>query len=120
MQEFNSEFKNYLLRSHPASGGEIFEKINDALKLQPFLRKRNNKRFERFYQDFLVDHGKEEELIPDVIIDIADPWIAAEISQWHIGEQFYFLEYAWKCKDYRRKMKKIEKSRKLQVQTEDQ
>lgn len=105
MKEFNTSFKKKLNSLFP-DGDDIFDKINDALKLQPFLAKRNAKRFKKFHKEFIVASNFATCVMDEFIMDIGKLWSTEEMIGWKYIEKVHFLEYAWNCKDFRRKMER--------------
>jgi hypothetical protein len=108
MEDLNAKFIMNLDENFPGLGEDLFVKINDALKLQPFLESRNGLRFKRFYKEFIVEENNASigNGIDDFITELAEDWVRDDMLGWNIKEKMKFLEYAWTCKEFRSKMQK--------------
>jgi hypothetical protein len=110
MEDLNCEFMAVLQKNFPPDANpnatDLFATINDCLKLHPFLRSRNSKRFKRFYVKFIVESGYSDSLVDDFLRDVSEDWHLDEILGWNYAEKMTFLEYAWICKSFRRRMRK--------------
>ena len=117
MRDLNGDFYNAILESmeelsseaQRANAGELFMKINDCLKLHPFLQKRNRKIFARFYRRFHAPIGVDDDLLGmmnQIITNVADAWSLEEMLEWNLMEKVHFLNYAWICKEFGRQSRK--------------
>jgi hypothetical protein len=108
MASFMEDFKvarHYAPEPFPVDTGEIFAKINDAIKLAHFMRKDNDacyKKFSANYQASLFVKGSVcKELLDKAIREMAEGWYRDEMLAWSFGEKDMFVNYISKLKAYR-------------------
>ena len=107
MESFMEEFKqarHYASEPYPVTG-DVFAKINDAIKLAHFMRKDNEDCFKKFFAEYSASYFAKgtvwKDLMDKAIAEMAEGWYRDEMLGWSFGEKHMFVTYISKLKNFR-------------------